>query len=114
MRFGFLYSDGWYVYITKELLEACRKYGSSFTFKTLADVAEITSWEKDIKKIKGKTTRVLKTTIVDFLYQLNIIPKRLTRVEFEQFMKGIDVFQATVDEMVLDSIEQEVEKNILF
>jgi hypothetical protein len=112
MRLGCIYSDGWYVYITKELLETCKKYSHSFTFKTLADIAEITSWEQTIKKIKGKTMRVLKTTIVDFLYQLNLIPKRLTSIEFEQFLKGIDVFQDTVDEKVLDSIDQEVEKEL--
>jgi len=112
MRLGCIYSDGWYVYITKELLETCRKYSYSFTFKTLADIAEITGWEQSIKKIKSKTMRVLKTTIVDFLYQLNLIPKRLTSIEFEQFLKGIDVFQDIVDEKVLDSIDQEVEEEL--
>jgi hypothetical protein len=114
MRFGFLYSDGWNMYITKELIETCRKYSNSFNFKTLADIAEITGWQKEVKKIKGKATWVLKTDIVNFLYQLNLIPKRLTRIEFEQFLKGIDVFGTTIDEKVLDSIEQEVEREIPF
>ena len=118
MKLGCIYSDGWNVYITRELLEACKKFNNTFTFKTLAEIAEITGWEKERKKIKGKTTRVLKTTIVDFLFQLNLIPKRLTKLEFEQFTSGIDVFQTTdekVDEKLLDSIDQDIDdKNIPF
>ena len=90
-KFGFIYSDGWDVYITKELLFTCKKYSPSFNFKTLADVAEVTNWEKVRKKVRGKVTWVLKTDIIDFLYKLGLIPKRLSKSEFEQFVSGIDV-----------------------
>jgi hypothetical protein len=116
MELGCIYStDGWNVYITRELLEACKKFSRNFYFKTLSEIAELTGWQRDIKKIKGKTYRVLSTTIVDFLYKLNIIPKPIERWEFEQFIHSkTDIFQIShKDEIVLSSIE-DIEKNLPF
>jgi hypothetical protein len=76
-----------YVNISKDFLHELRK-SYQCEIRDLEELADITGWEKLIKRYEYTKVWVVRTTIMDFFFRLNYIPQLLSTVEFKDWLAG--------------------------
>ena len=74
-----------FLYISKDfLLELKKLYRCDI--KDLEELSELTGWIKKVKRYKSTTFHVVETSIMDFFYRLNYIPRLVTSYEFNEWI----------------------------
>jgi hypothetical protein len=74
-----------FLYISKDFLLELKKHYRC-DIKDLEELSELTGWIKKIKKYKTTTLWVVQTSIMDFFYRLNYIPRLVSSYEFNEWI----------------------------
>ena len=77
--------DNNFLYISKDFLLELKKYYRC-DIRDLEELSELTGWIKKIKRYKNTTLWVVETSIMEFFYRLNYLPRLVNSYEFEEWI----------------------------